>query len=280
VAADPVMVRCRVVRWVGDDPQPGLVEVVLRDVHGEAWTFADKAPVFDTAGLLHAEANYPIPVLVACLVRDWKYDMHGRRKAVIDLSPWGINTEQTFEVAPGQLTGTVDRRYDRRALIHTYLNALGCDDDGVGGYRREYDDFNTALRAYYQNLLAGLEKLFKFSFTSTGGGMQQQALMMLVAGTARSYLAVRTPWAGPLEAGLLVKQLEQTGEPGSRVIAASTRIDELRAQMRAAHLEVLDALVEHLLGDRSERYFSSRDLRTVGVEDDQEPDVADYPPEW
>jgi hypothetical protein len=39
-------VRCQVVRWVADEPQPGLVEAQLTDSDGRLWSFIDKEPIF------------------------------------------------------------------------------------------------------------------------------------------------------------------------------------------------------------------------------------------
>jgi hypothetical protein len=42
-------VACQVVRWVADEPRPGLVEAQLTDSDGRVWSFTDKEP---TAGRL------------------------------------------------------------------------------------------------------------------------------------------------------------------------------------------------------------------------------------
>ena len=91
------MVRCEAIRWVDDEPQPGLVEVVLTDADGTAWSLVDKAPVFDAVGVLRPDADYPISVLVACNVIERRTDDAGRQTAVIDLLPWAI-ADQLFEV--------------------------------------------------------------------------------------------------------------------------------------------------------------------------------------
>ncbi len=91
------MVRCAAVRWVGDEPQPGVVEVVLTDADGKKWSLVDKAPIFDAVGVLRVDADYPISVLVACNVLERRTDRSGRQTAVIDLLPWAV-TDQVFEV--------------------------------------------------------------------------------------------------------------------------------------------------------------------------------------
>jgi hypothetical protein len=93
-----VRVRCEAIRWVADEPQPGLVEVVLTDAAGEVWSLIDKAPIFDADGVLRSEANFPIAVLIACNLIEKRTDRSGLQTAVIDLLPWAV-TDQAFEVA-------------------------------------------------------------------------------------------------------------------------------------------------------------------------------------
>lgn len=97
------MVRCEAVRWVDDEPQPGLVEVVLTDVHGTRWSLIDKAPVFDATGALARGSDYPIPVLVACNVVERRSDGAGHEIVRIDLGPWGVS-DQVFEVLADRIT--------------------------------------------------------------------------------------------------------------------------------------------------------------------------------
>ena len=89
-------------------------------------------------------------------------------------------------------------------------------------------------------------------------------------------LALRTPWSDFLEAGLLVKKVEQAGQDGQRVMTASSRIETLVRELRQEHLDILDALTAIMLGDRAELTFSGADLRAIGV-DDTAPSPADYP---
>lgn len=89
------MVRCEAIRWVDDEPQPGLVEVVLTDADGRTWSLVDKAPIFDSAGVLRPDADYPISVLIACNVIERRTDGAGRKTAVIDLLPWASRTRSS-----------------------------------------------------------------------------------------------------------------------------------------------------------------------------------------
>ncbi|GAA2485844.1 hypothetical protein [Winogradskya humida] len=121
--------------------------------------------------------------------------------------------------------------YSRRDLVQAYL---GAQNWGYGGYYTESPTFNAALEEYYVQLLDGLQKLFGLQFDMVGS--PNPALMMLFRSTAESLLALRTPWSGFLESGLLVRKLEEAGEHGVRVTEAGEKIDALIAEAREAHL--------------------------------------------
>lgn len=63
-------IKGRVIRWVSDEPNPGIVEVEIVDAFGRVWTFVDKAPMFDEDALLTSLATYPIPISLRCLIVD------------------------------------------------------------------------------------------------------------------------------------------------------------------------------------------------------------------
>ena len=163
--------------------------------------------------------------------------------------------------------------YNRRDLVRVYL---GAQDRGFGGYYPESSTFNAALKAHYTVMLDGLQQLFGLHLYPRGAALNSRALLMLFSATANSFLALHTPWSGFLEGGLLIRKIEEAGEPGQRVIAASDRIDALTVESRETHLEMLDALVTAMLGDRAELTFSPADLRGIGV-DDAKPSPVDYP---
>jgi hypothetical protein len=154
--------------------------------------------------------------------------------------------------------------YTKRDLVLVYL---GSKDRGFGGYYPESSTFNAALKAYYVALLDGLEQLFGLGLQMDRvGTFDNRVLFMAFAATADSFLALRTPWSGFLEAGRLLKKVEEAGRNGQRVMAASQRIDTLTAESRETHLEMLDALVAAMLGDRAELTFHEADLRAIGVD--------------
>jgi hypothetical protein len=167
-----------------------------------------------------------------------------------------------------------DHMYDRSDLVRAYLGAQG---GRFGGYYPESSAFNAALKAHYQAILGGLERLFDLRLHPDGcGSFTNRVLFMLLAATARSFLAIQTPWSNFLEAGLLIKKLEEAGAEGQRVMAAGDRINALADESHDAHLDKLDALVTIMLGDRAGLTFDAADLRAIGI-DDTPPNPADYP---
>jgi hypothetical protein len=60
-------VACQVVRWVADEPLPGLVEAQLTDSDGQVWSFTDKKPIFcsQEVGRL---SRFPLAAAIRCQV--------------------------------------------------------------------------------------------------------------------------------------------------------------------------------------------------------------------
>ncbi|MEU8003828.1 hypothetical protein AB0B66_21950 [Catellatospora sp. NPDC049111] len=164
--------------------------------------------------------------------------------------------------------------YDRGDLVRVHLGAQG---EGFGGYYADSTTFNAALKAHYKAMLGGLEQLFGLRLSMDGvGSFDNRVLFMLFSSTTRSLLALRTPWSGFMESSLLVKKIEEAGANGQRITAATERVERLTAESRQVHLEMLDALVAAMLGDRAEATFSADDLRALGI-DVVGPDPTDYP---
>jgi hypothetical protein len=96
-------VHARAVRWVGDEPFPGVVEVELTDADGRDWSFRDKSPVFDRKGLLGSSARYPVNISIACTVLERTED----RVVISTAEPWGVESverESRFVMRPDQVT--------------------------------------------------------------------------------------------------------------------------------------------------------------------------------
>ena len=99
---DTVYVRAQVVRWVSDEPIPGIVEVQLIDGSGKVWTFVDKYPMFIATGSLSPTSDYPTPLEIACTV----VERNSERVIVSTALPYGIETVDgvsDFTLAPSQI---------------------------------------------------------------------------------------------------------------------------------------------------------------------------------
>ncbi|BCJ46493.1 hypothetical protein GCM10010168_61320 [Actinoplanes ianthinogenes] len=164
--------------------------------------------------------------------------------------------------------------YGRAALLHAYVAADG--GNGLGDYGSESESYDGALRAHHRAMLDGLQRLFAIELTFEGMPDQRaRVLFMLFRSTAGSLNRLTTPWSGFLEAGLLHRHLDDTGDAGARVYEASHRIATRTDENRQDHLAILDDLLTVILGERAEARFTESDLRALGI-DPQPPDVADF----
>ena len=100
-------VAVSIVRWVDDEPQPGIVECRLTDRFGKSWTILEKCAVV-SAATLSQDSVYPQRAEVACRVIGSGCDGSGRNYTVIDTEqPWGIEAADgttIFEVFTDQLS--------------------------------------------------------------------------------------------------------------------------------------------------------------------------------
>ncbi|MEV0415438.1 hypothetical protein AB0I68_32845 [Streptomyces sp. NPDC050448] len=102
-----VFLYCEVVRWVDDEPQPGLVEVRFTDAHHQQWAFIDKWPVFSAGDDLAPEARYPIAVGILCDILTTGNTAVTSDTVKISVTPWGLESREgctEFEVRADQLT--------------------------------------------------------------------------------------------------------------------------------------------------------------------------------
>lgn len=160
--------------------------------------------------------------------------------------------------------------YDRRALARAYLDVRQ-DGGHASGHR-------AAMRVYHQQILSGLQDLFGVTLEVSGNSPEDRPLLMLFESTADSAAAARTPWDDHPQAAPITERLGETGQ-WQAVSAASDRIRDLVAQSREAHLDILAALLEPVLGDRSAKVFTSADLWDIGI-DDTPPTGADHEIDW
>jgi hypothetical protein len=59
--------RVQIVRFVDEEPQPGIVESQFRDAQGEVHSIIDKVPLFTSADLW-SDSHYPQPGFIECRV--------------------------------------------------------------------------------------------------------------------------------------------------------------------------------------------------------------------
>lgn len=85
----------RAVRWVADDPQPGIVECRLVDADGVEHVFIDKSVIFDDEDRLRSDASYPIELKLACRVA-----LEGEADLVVELAHHveSVEGQRTFRV--------------------------------------------------------------------------------------------------------------------------------------------------------------------------------------
>lgn len=99
---------CQVVRWVADEPQPGLVEAHLTDADGRVWRFIDKEPTFFCADAVGEWTRFPVAGAIRCRVIDRDTLSDGRRVVTIDTaSPDGVDSDGVtiFRVAASAISG-------------------------------------------------------------------------------------------------------------------------------------------------------------------------------
>ncbi|MEV0491184.1 hypothetical protein [Streptomyces atratus] len=101
-----VFLRCEAVRWVDDEPRPGLVEVRFTDACNQQWTFIDKWPVFSGENL-HPNSSYPVKVGILCDILASGNSSGSADTVKISVAPWGLEPLEgrvEFEVRADQLT--------------------------------------------------------------------------------------------------------------------------------------------------------------------------------
>ncbi len=98
--------RCHVVRWVSDDPQPGWVETQFRSADGQVWQTFDKPSVFERPDgpALTSSTPYPVEVAMPVTVQATR---RGESSDVVVVSlPCGLDydlAQDSFEVLAADL---------------------------------------------------------------------------------------------------------------------------------------------------------------------------------
>lgn len=88
-------VDVQIVRWVSDDPQPGIVEALLIDAEGRTWSFVDKTAVFSAS--LNSPKDLPCAGGIRCTVIERLTKPDGAQVAVISTSVDGVDSNGTTE---------------------------------------------------------------------------------------------------------------------------------------------------------------------------------------
>ncbi|WP_416874208.1 hypothetical protein [Kitasatospora sp. SC0581] len=86
------------VRWVDDEPQPGVVEVCFTDADGRRWSIIGKTAMFGTdqalgpGAWIEADSPFPFPADIDCTVLG---PAAGRADEVVTVSIWQPHHLQT-----------------------------------------------------------------------------------------------------------------------------------------------------------------------------------------
>lgn len=98
--------KVTIVRYISDEPQPGIVECQLEDAHGRRWSFVEKTAIVSSEHL-DAQTSYPQRGVVAAEVIHRSIDAAGREVIRINTErPWHVESVDgvtQFEVLPESL---------------------------------------------------------------------------------------------------------------------------------------------------------------------------------
>lgn len=101
-------IKVTITRYIGDDPQPGIVECKFKDAWDNEFILVEKVPIVTTESLDN-DSKYPREGFVACEVVEKWTDKGGRNLLKIDLDkPWGVET----------VDGLTKFDFEEAALIH------------------------------------------------------------------------------------------------------------------------------------------------------------------
>jgi hypothetical protein len=104
--------RVQIVRFVDEEPQPGIVEAQFRDAQGEVHSIIDKVPAF-TSGYLWSDSNYPQPGFIECRVLE-QIPSATRNLARITIEPYHVeltNESSEFLISESDLCEMTPFRY-------------------------------------------------------------------------------------------------------------------------------------------------------------------------
>jgi hypothetical protein len=85
-------IRVTIVRYISDEPQPGVVECKLEDAHGRQWSFVEKTAIV-SAEHLDVHTSYPQRGIVAAEIVGRSVDAAGREIIRVDTDrPWHVES--------------------------------------------------------------------------------------------------------------------------------------------------------------------------------------------
>ncbi len=104
--------RVQIVRFVDEEPQPGIVESQFRDAQDRLHSIIDKVPLF-TSAHLWSDSDYPQPGFIECRVVERIPDARGHL-ARINIEPYHFeitNESPEFVVREAELAEIIPFRY-------------------------------------------------------------------------------------------------------------------------------------------------------------------------
>jgi len=103
-----VALKVKVMRYISDDPQPGIVECEFVDAGGRRWSVVEKTAIVSRQHL-DANTSYPVQGIVACEIVRRATDKKGREVVTINTErPWlveSVDGVTQFEVLADCLVG-------------------------------------------------------------------------------------------------------------------------------------------------------------------------------
>ena len=96
-------IKVSIVRYISDEPQPGIVECHLDDVYGRRWSFVEKTPIVSKEPL-DAHSTYPQQGVIAGEILRRSRDAGGHEIVRVDTErPWHVESVDgmtQFDVPP------------------------------------------------------------------------------------------------------------------------------------------------------------------------------------
>ena len=140
--------RVQIVRFVDEEPQPGIVESQFRDAGGASHSVIDKVPMFTTANLW-SDTNYPQPGFIECRLLE-RIPNATENLARISIEPYHVewtNERSEFVVSDADLSELTPFAYGGfydvpRCLTLRYQGRrfllFGAFDDDLDEYPSDY----------------------------------------------------------------------------------------------------------------------------------------------